>query len=279
MNYLYALLMGLIQGLTEFLPVSSSGHLALFSSLFGLKSAEETSLLLEVLLHFGTLIAVCIYYWRDIKDMIVEFFGWLGDIFGGRQRRKAEPPRPARRQIFLLVVATLPLLLVLPFQDKVEGMSAIPWMVGAALILTGFILFVADKIVAGKKNAATAGWKDALFVGVAQVVAVLPGISRSGTTISAGLSRGLDRSFAVKLSFLMSIPTVLGAVLLKLIDLFKVGIDPSLVLPYLFGMAVSAVSGYFAIGLVRFIIKKGKFGGFAYYCWIVGAVSIIVSLI
>ena len=280
MNIFIALLLGLIQGLAEFLPISSSGHLVLFSNLFGLESPEESNLFFDVLLHFGTLVAVFIVYRKDIADMVREFFAWIGDMYKGGRRIGGEQTTvpPARRLIFLLVVATLPLLLILPVEDLLESMRTRPALVGAALILTGLILFLSDKIKNGRKTERSATWLDALFVGVCQAIAAVPGVSRSGTTISAGLFSGFDRKFAIRFSFLMSIPTVLAATLLTFIDAVKAGIDVSMIPVYLAGMVTAGVSGYFAIRFLRYITSKGKFGFFAYYCWAVGVVTIIVAV-
>lgn len=274
MNVLYAMLLGLIQGLTEFLPVSSSGHLVLFSTLFGLESAEQSNLLFDVLLHTGTLVAVCIAYWADIVEMIQEVFSW----FGGKRSRyaaKRDGFSQGGRMIFLIVVASLPLFLVLPVKDWIEGLRQKPASVGVALIVTGFFLFLSDRIVKGKKTVRSASWKDALFVGLIQALAVTPGISRSGSTITAGLFRGFDRKFAVKFSFLMSLPAVLAATLLSLVDAVQTGIDPGQIPIYLAGMLVAGVSGFYAIKLVRYITKHDHFGIFAYYCWAAGLVTIL----
>jgi undecaprenyl-diphosphatase len=281
LNIFIALLLGLIQGIAEFLPISSSGHLVLFSNLFGLESAGESNLFFDVLLHFGTLIAVFVYYRKDIAEMISEFFGWIGDLFKGagkRDRRPVEVP-PARRLIFLIIVATLPLFLVLPIKDLLEGIRTRPALVGVALIVTGLVLFLSDRIAKGRKTERSATWLDALFVGVCQAIAVTPGISRSGSTISAGLFCGFERKFAVRFSFLMSLPAVLAATAVTFLDALKAGIDTSLVPIYLAGMAVAGVSGYFAIKLINYIAEKSRFGFFAYYCWAAGVISIIAALL
>lgn len=280
MNFFIAILLGLVQGLTEFLPVSSSGHLVLLSNLFGLESPEESNLFFDVLLHFGTLIAVFVVYRKDIAAMIKELFGWIGRPKGSAEASdmKKEPP-PARRLIFLIVVATLPLVLVLPVKGLFESMRTHPDLVGAALILTGLILFAADRVKTGRKTERSATWLDAIFVGVCQAIAVTPGISRSGATISAGLFSGFDRKFAVRFSFLMSVPSVLAATVLTLVEAIGQGIDVSMVPVYLAGMLVAGISGYFAIRLLNYISTKGKFGIFACYCWLAGAVSIIVPIV
>ena len=271
MNYLMSILMGVIQGVAEFLPISSSGHLTLFQAFFFFLNMEETHMLFTVLLHFGTLISVCIVYWRDIVDMIREFFLGIRALVV-RDESAGKPPA-ARRMVMLIIVATLPLFVMIFFKDALERFFSNPIPVSCMLLLTGFILFFSDRLARGHKTAKNATVVDALLVGCAQAVAIIPGISRSGSTISAGMLRGFDRDFAVRFSFLMSLPAVVGATLLEL----KAALP---LLPvYLVGVVVSAVVGYFAIRLVKSLADKGKFGNFAYYCWAVGAVSLIAGIL
>lgn len=278
MTYLFSIAMGFLQGVAEFLPISSSGHLALFQYFFGGENPEETDLFFTVLLHFGTLVAVCVYYWRDILDMIREFFLMLASLGSSRGARTAPPP-PARRLVVMIIVATLPLFAVLPVKGAVEAAFTNVIFVSAALIGTGCLLFFSDRIARGRKSAKTATMLDALLVGCAQAVGTLPGISRAGSTISAGMLCGFDRTFAVRFSFLMSLPAVFGANLLELIDVVQEGsFQPELLPMYLVGMAVSGVVGYFSIRLVNLLANKGKFGKFSYYCWGVGLVSLVAGL-
>ena len=270
-----AIVLGLVQGVAEFLPISSSGHLSLLQHFFGM---EEPDALYNILLHFATLIAVCVVYWRDVVDMVVEFFRGIAALFSHDSPR-GNPPE-GRRLVLLIILATLPLFLVLPIDDIVEGMGASPVFVSVMLLVTGCILFLSDRYGGGKKNARTATVKDALLVGLAQGLATIPGLSRSGTTISAGMALGFDRNFAVRFSFLMSLPAVLGATLLKVVKVAVQGtIDTSLLPMYLTGMVVAGVVGYFSIRLVKLLADKGKFGKFAYYCWIVGVIALIFSFI
>lgn len=277
MTWYFAIFLGLVQGLAEFLPISSSGHLAIFQNLFNMENVEQSHLLFDVMLHLGTLIAVFIAYRHEIWDILKAFAGLF-------KKRGPEPlpaqERESRRMILLIVIATLPLLVILPIKKYIESLYGNTIFVGAALIVTGCLLFLGDRIVTGKrKNARSASVADALIVGAMQAVAVVPGISRSGSTITAGLMRGFDREFAVRFSFLLSIPAVLGANILSLVDAIKADLVLSELPIYLLGVAVAAVAGYFAIGLVRMLTRKGKFGNFAYYCWCVGAAAILATLI
>lgn len=280
MSYLFSIAMGFLQGVAEFLPISSSGHLTLFQYFFSPEqNPEELDMLFTILLHFGTLISVCVYYWRDVVDMIREFFLGLADLFSRRGGHTGRPPE-ARRLVLMIVVATLPLFAVLLVKDVVDAAFTNVTFVSAALIATGFLLFFSDRMAKGRKNARTATMLDALLVGCAQAVGTLPGISRAGITISAGMLRGFDRSFAVRFSFLMSLPAVLGANILEVADAVQTGgVDTSRLPMYLVGMAVSGVVGYFAIRLVNLLASKGKFGAFAYYCWAVGTLSLVASFL
>ena len=274
MSYLTSILLGLIQGIAEFLPISSSGHLAIAQNLLGLNT--EIPEFFDVLLHLGTLLAVFVAYWQDIRDMVLEFFRGVGDI---ARRTTPMPVPPARRLILLIIIGTLPLFAVLPIHKKVQGLANSMGFIGGALIVTGFLLFACDLIRKGRKDERTATWLDAVIVGVGQAIATMPGISRSGMTITAGCFSGFERRFAVRFAFLLSIPAVLGANILSLKDALEAGIDWSQVPVYLVGVIVAAVTGYFCIRLLKTIADKGRFGAFAYYCWAVGIVTLVIGTI
>ena len=277
MSLLNALILGLIQGVAEFLPISSSGHLSIAQNLLGLKVAGSDDIFFDVLLHLGTLAAVFAAYWGDIREMVLEFFRAIGDIRQGGMPRSIPP---ARRLILLIIIGTLPLFLVLPVKRLVEGLYSNTYFVGGALLVTGALLFVCDRVRRGRKNEKTATVLDAALVGVGQAIATCPGISRSGTTICVGCFRGLERRFAVRFAFLLSIPAVLGANLLQIKDVAEAGgIDVKLLPVYIAGVAAAAVSGYLSICLVRMVANKGKFGAFAYYCWAAGAITIALSVV
>ena len=273
-----AILLGIVQGVAEFLPISSSGHLAILQNLFAL-SAGEDHLFFDVLLHLGTLISICVCYWGDIVAMVREVF----IVLRGGRRADGTPVQGnlgAARLFMMIVVGTLPLFLVLPINDKVEELYYITPFIGVALLLTGCMLFVSDKMTPGKRTEKNMRFRDALVIGLCQRVATLPGLSRSGTTITAGIATGLDRNFAMKYSFLLSLPAVLGANLLSFIKTIgSESIDASLIPAYLIGMLAAMLSGIAAISLMKLIAKKSKFGWFAYYCWGAGVLTIIFSLI
>ena len=275
MTLLSSVLLGLIQGVAEFLPISSSGHLAIAENLLNMSGASEVPEFFDVLLHLGTLLAVFVAYWSDIRDMIVEFFHGVRDL---ANHSTPVPVPPARRMILLIIVGTLPLFAVLPIKDLVEGLANNMYFVGGALIVTGFLLFASDRVRKGRKTERSATLLDVLLVGVAQALATCPGISRSGTTITAGCFLGFDRKFAVRYSFLMSIPAILGANILSIKDAIETVVW-SEVPVYLAGVLVSAVVGYACIRLLKMIAEKGKFGFFAYYCWAVGILTIVLNVI
>ena len=276
MTYVTSFLLGLVQGVAEFLPISSSGHLAIAQNLLGLEGAGSVPEFFDVLLHLGTLIAVFAAYWKDICDMVVEFFRGIGDL---AHRSTPSPVPPARRLILLIIVGTLPLFAVLPIRKSVQGLADNMVFVGAALIVTGFLLFLCDRARKGRKTERSATWLDALLVGVGQAVATLPGVSRSGMTITTGCFVGFERKFAVRFSFILSIPAILGANILSIKDAVDAGINWSEMPMYLIGVAVAAVTGYLCIRLLKMIADRGRFGAFAYYCWTVGALVLIFTIV
>ena len=276
MTFLSSFLLGLVQGIAEFLPISSSGHLAIAQNLLGMSDAGTVPEFFDVLLHLGTLVAVFVAYWADIKDMVLEFFRGAGDLI---HHSTPNPVPPARRLILLIILGTLPLFVVLPVKDAVQGLSNSMVFIGAALIVTGVLLFVSDRVKKGRKNERTATWLDVLIVGIGQAIATMPGISRSGMTITTGCFVGFERKFAVRFSFLLSIPAVLGANILSLADAAKTGINWAEVPVYLVGVVTAAVVGYLCIRLLRFIAERGKFGAFAYYCWAVGVLTLVLNVI
>ena len=275
MSYLQAIILGLVQGITEFLPVSSSGHLAILQSFFGLESTEN-HLLFDVLLHLGTLGAVLITYWGDIAGLTRE---GLVQLHLKKPRRGQKPDLLKQRMILFILLATLPLVLVVFLRKAVTYLYENTFFIGFALLVTGGLLFAADRLGHGTKNERNATLGSVMLVGLSQALATVPGLSRSGTTISVGMFCGFERSFAVKFSFLLSVPAVLGANLLTFIDAVQAGIDFSLLPVYLVGVLAAFVSGFFAISLLRIMVQKSRFGSFAYYCWGAGLVTLILSLV
>ncbi|MBR3691134.1 MAG: undecaprenyl-diphosphate phosphatase [Clostridia bacterium] len=276
-DILKAIFMGLVQGLTEFLPVSSSGHLALLGALFNM--GEET-LTLSIMLHAGTLAAVCVAYRRDILEILRDLWSFVRSLSDKEERKGASQGR-GMRMLLMVIISLLPLVVVFPFKSYIEAAFSSTLLVGMLLFVTAGLLLLADRLATRAcqiKEVEKTTWKDALVVGLFQVLALLPGVSRSGSTLTGGLLRGFRREYAVKFSFLMSIPTIAAALLLDVLDILQNGIDPTLLISGLAGMVVAGITGYFAIGMVNRVAKRGKFAPFSLWCALVGAVTVIVSL-
>jgi len=264
MSTLHALVLGIVQGLTEFLPVSSSAHLTFAEQL--LSVPKDGRLALDILLHLGTVLALLVFF----AGRIVRLFG---DLFRPDSTRRAA----AGRMLLAIAIGTIPAGVIgYLLRDKLDAVFANITYSAVFLLITGCVLF-ATRWSREKKTGV--GWLDGLIVGCAQAVALLPGISRSGSTIAASLFRGLARSEAFEFSFLLSIPAVLGAALLKLKDspLLHGNAGPSL--PLLLGIAAAFLTGLLALFWLRRLLLQKRLHWFAYYCWAVGAVALVLSLI
>lgn len=273
MSVIEAVILGLIQGLTEFLPVSSSGHLALAKAFFNI---EGGGLFLDAVLHLGTLAAVLFVFRKLIWNLIKAFFGLIKKLF--TKRFSWKNATTDERMIIFLIVSVLPLFLILPVKDSVESMSECVWAVGIALIINSFILLISDFVRSGKKTAADMRFRDAAAVGFVQLIAVTPGISRSGSTITAGVACGLERSYAAQYSFILSIPTILAGAAVSFKDALEQGLQASQAPSYLVGFVVAAITGFAAIKLLEYLLKSKKFYIFAAYTFIVGVVAVIFGL-
>lgn len=271
MTYLEAIILGLVQGLAEFLPISSSGHLALIQQAFGI--SEDNVLLFAVLLHVGTLVSVFIVYWKDIWELIVELCLTFKDIFTGKGLRLEE--RPVRKLGVMIIIATIPTGIIgLLFNDFFDSLynSVVP--IGVGLLITGCLLTVAEKMNAADKQIEKMKYKDALIVGIVQGIAICPGISRSGSTLFGSLMCNLDRTFAVKFVFLISIPSILGSAILEAPAALEQGMNMADFGPILVGMVVAAVSGLIAIKTMIKVVSSKKLNYFSYYVWILGACGV-----
>jgi len=274
-----SLFLGLVQGIAEFLPISSSGHLSIFQNLLNMRSPDEEHLLFDVLLHLGTLISICAVYRTEIRAMISDGLEYV------RMRSDSdmdEPVvlKPQARVLLFVLVGTIPMFLTLFFLGSVRRLFYSTGFIGFALLVTGGLLFVSDKFITrGTKTEKSMTLVDAIVIGFAQAVAIIPGLSRSGTTIVVGLSRGLSGNFAVRFSLLLSIPAVFGATLIELFKAIREGADFSLLPIYLAGFVVAVVVGFFAIQIIRRLVSKSGFGNFAFYCWGVGILTLILSLV
>ena len=266
-----AVIMGIVQGFTEFLPVSSSGHLALVQNIVDFEAYMSSHMVFDIALHLGTLVSVVIAFWDDIKFLFVSGIDWLRHGF------KVEK-HEGRNTVFMLFIATLPLIVAYLLKDKIEEVFQNPVLIGVALLFTATILWLSDRVSGGKKMGGTMGIKDALVIGLMQMIAVLPGVSRSGSTMTAGLFTGLKRDFAVKFAFLLSIPAVLGATVTSIPDVLAMTWTGNDVVTFLVGIVCAAVSGYWAIFMVRKIAASKNFKYFAYYCACAGTLAIILGM-
>ena len=279
MSIIMALFLGLVQGIAEFLPISSSGHLSILQNLLSMEYSDESHLLFDVLLHLGTLVSICAVYRKEIREMISDGLDYLR-MRGDSDSDEPVTLKPPARALLFVLVGTIPMFIAVLFAGSVARLFFSTLFVGFMLLITGGLLFVSDKhITKGNKTEKTMTLVDAIIIGLSQAAAILPGLSRSGTTISVGLARGLSGSYAVRFSLLLSIPAVLGATIVSLYKAIRDGADFSLFPVYIVGFIVAAVVGFFAIQLIRRLMAKGAFGKFAFYCWGLGALTIIVSLI
>lgn len=258
MNSFQAVFLGLIQGLTEFIPVSSSGHLVIAQSFLDIR---EDQILFNVILHIGTLIPIFIIFWQDIKDMILL-------------------KKEKRKETFYILIAIIPTGIIgVLFEDFFENLFANAYLTAFMLIVTGLILYITEKIDGGEKEVEEMKFWQPLVVGLAQGAAIIPGISRSGSTIAASLFQGLNREAAARFSFLMSIPVIGGAgflQFLKIVERAEFNLELKVVL---FGFSAAVVSGYFAIKILLKVLAEKKLNYFSYYCWFIAAVVIVINWI
>lgn len=273
MNRIEALVLGLVQGLTEFLPVSSSGHLVLCQHLFGL---VEPELLFDICLHVGTLLAVVVVFYKDLLGLLqtlgrlpalVRSAGGIGSLF----ERNTD-----FRLLVMIVMGSFPTaVLGLVFASLARQLFSTIWLVGAALLISGTCLWLTRHRKTAGRDIRQMRLRDAFFIGLVQGLAIIPGISRSGTTIAAALYLGVERELAARFSFLLAIPAILGALVIGLDGLAFRGTLPADTI--VIGSLVAAVAGYTALVILLKIVKQGQLHRFAPYCWVVGALALIVS--
>jgi undecaprenyl-diphosphatase len=265
MSILEAILLGLIQGLTEFLPVSSSGHLVIAQAL--LPNFTSPGMMFDLWLHLGTLGAVIIYFRKDIKDLLTNLFP--------QKTSDSSQINKQRKLLGLIILGCLPTALIgFGFKHPLEAMFESAQAAAVMLLITGLLLWLADRATYAKRPLEQMGVLDAIIIGTVQGIAIIPGISRSGSTIATGIYRRLNRDLAARYSFLLSIPAIIGAALLEIKEWGQLweSINP---LPLMLGGLCALITGYLAINLLMKLVVKQKLSYFAYYCWAVGIVSII----
>jgi len=264
MSIFEALILGLVQGLTEFLPVSSSAHLVLVPDLLGW---EMPSTSFDVVLHLGTMVAVVAYFWKDLLEIVAAFV------------QKGGAAVVKRRLGILIVIGTIPAAVIgALFEKKFEEMFDEPAQVAIFLIITGFLLFISEAVARRQRHIADLTVSDSLLVGAAQAVAIAPGISRSGATISTGLFLGLTREAAARFSFLLSIPIIAGAALFKLRHGFDGGAGEENA-TLIVGFLAATISGFAAIKFLLGYVRRHNLRIFALYCWIVGGLVLAAKLL
>jgi undecaprenyl-diphosphatase len=271
MDILQALLLGVLQGITEFLPVSSSGHLALARALMGREIVPGITF--EIVVHFGSFCSIVVYFHRRIWEILTDLFSSFS-IQGIREKRYLTDANT--RFSFIILLSMLPAMFVgFTFKDTIEQFFVNPVFVSSMLLITGTMLF-ATRFV-GNVTKEVDAWRG-LLMGAAQAMAILPGISRSGSTISVGLFSGINRNSVANFSFLMVLPVLAGAMLLEILEMMEQGIESGMATALLVGFFASFISGYFALKYLIILLKREKFHYFSFYCWAVGAAGLLIFL-
>lgn len=271
LDILSAIILGAVQGISEFLPISSSGHLVLVPALLGI----ETGLAFDTILHIGTLVAIFTFFWKDIINMIKGFILSIIDLTEGVDIFKRELHRvPEKRFAWLIIVGTIPTgIMGILLKDAIETIFRGTLFVGIFLLVTAAVLYYSERHSSGQITQKDMSFKQALIVGICQGLAVFPGISRSGSTIASGLCLGLNREYAARYSFLLSIPAVIGAGLIQIKDIATLDASASVLLA---GFISSVIFGYLSIKLLMKMIKGWSLDIFAYYCTIIGIILSVV---
>jgi undecaprenyl-diphosphatase len=272
MTLFQSILLGIIQGLTEFLPISSSGHLVITPYFFGWDIPPQDAFVFDVLVQVATLGAVIVYFWRDLLA--------IGKALINGIRSKKPMADPDSRLGYYILLATIPAGLIGFFiKDLVEQAFNSPTTTGILLLVTAVLLVAAERVGARSRELDQVDWKDALVVGLFQALAIFPGISRSGATITGGMTRNLKREPAARFSFLISIPIMIAAGVLAVIDLAKMPSSTESMYVLAAGMLAAAITGYFAIRWLLQYLTRRPLYGFAIYCAVAGSLALVVSLI
>ena len=275
MTLVQAVILGIFQGIAEFLPISSSGHLVILQHFFGIR---EGNLFFTEMLHFGTLISIVIVYFNDIIKIVVEFIKMVKNCI---VNRKLKIRNDYQKLGILIIVSSIPTAVIgLAFEDffeKLYSSSILP--IGIAFIVTGILLWIANNKSYENKRVRNMSFLDGLIIGTFQGVAIIPGISRSGSTIVAGLFRGLNRSLATEFSFLLALPATFGAGILGIREVIKTDSQVAFTMPLVVGVLLSTIVGVFAIKILIKMLKKDKLHYFSYYLWLVGLITIVFSFI
>lgn len=289
MSILKAIFLGLIHGITEIVPVGSSGHIVLFNEIF---KNSEMELYYDIMLHLATLIAVMVAFREDLINMIFEFGDMFKRIFANFLVFLAKKKGDTRHTYVKVIDTSYKKLLIMVLISLVptailgilgQGIASLCastlWAVGICFVINGVMLFLVDRHKESLDRVKDVPYSSGILVGMAQGVSVVPGISRTASTISMGIFLGFNKKLAVKYSFIMSIPAIVGQIVYKLINVDSKGITMSLLPGYIIGMIISGVVGFFAIRVMLKIVMRRKYFGFAIYCAVIGVVAILISLI
>ena len=274
-----ALVLGVVQGFTEFLPVSSSGHLVIVQQLFGLEASSHQLLGFDLALHFGTLLSVLAVFYRDVGAMIAGFFRMIGYVIrrGNKFRDKMKQDEGALLAMWVILGTIPAVVIALSFKDFFRTLFDSALSAGAMLIVTGLILWLTRCVKHHDRQLKDLCVRDILLVGCAQAFAILPGISRSGSTIATGLFFKWDKRLAARFSFLLAIPAILGGLVFELEGLSQW--SEQALAPLILGVTAAALAGFLAIRWMLGIVQRGQLHHFAYYCWAVGAMTLVWFLV
>ena len=274
MSVFVAILLGLLQGATVFLPVSYSGHQAIFQNLLKVEVPEQGPYVF--LMNLSTLVSILLVYRKDVMELVREGADFL------RGRTQEDPlyegrMSPAIRMLYFIIVGTVPLLLSIPINNHIDILLNSAAFIGAAMLAMGVLLFVTDRFIkTGKRTEKTMTTKDAVFIGLGQAMAVIPGISRIGAAMSIGLARGMGKEFIIRYSIFLSLPSVALAIIISFFSLFRGG-EWAYIFVYLIAFIISVITGYFSIQILRLVTRRRRLRRFSYYLWAAGILAIILS--
>jgi len=275
MSIFKAVILGIIQGITQFLPVSSSGHFAVISGLLSTESVSKSYPLLQAFMHIGTLAALLIVFWSEIVSMLTGISGMAGI---GPDGGKSKAHFRSARLFLLILAATLPAALVLPFGSRLQVLSENGLFIGTMFMIMGCVMYVSGQLLPGKKHEGNMSFFDAIIVGFCQLTGVIPGMSRMGVTLTGGLAVGLKRSFAMKFAYLTSIPASIAVIIAMFVSSGAV-LDFADMPVYIAALIGAMISGIGTILGMRFIFEQIKLHYFGLYSLVAGVVSIILTLI
>lgn len=275
MSFWQSILFGIIQGFTEIFPVSSSGHLSILGNLFGLNRDLNNFKMFTVFLHFGSLLSIMIVYLPELGGIMSDAASFLEASTQGKVRKRYA----SARLLLMIIVSCIPLLLLIPFIKYIDSLYYSSYFVGAMMILSGFILFISDRLQFCTKDERNMTFMDAVLIGLCQIVSAIPGISRVGMVMTASKAVGLSNEFSVKYAYLLSIPVIFGMNIIHLVEAASLGFYWSDVPMYLVGIVISMITGFLAMRIVRSAAESGYFHRFAYYLWVAGVLFIILTMI